>query len=65
MVGRTFIPTGDYGGLPRLHRTDDYDLLATDIQEKSAKEVKKYYVVFKQKWKQLAGKSFTSRLLSG
>jgi len=38
-----------------LRRTDDYDLLAADIQEKSAKEVKKYYLVFKKKWKQLAG----------
>jgi len=34
--------------------TDDYDLLATDIQEKSPKEVKKYYLIFKKKWKQLA-----------
>jgi len=33
--------------------TDDYDLLATDIQEKMPKEVKTYYLVFK-KWKQLA-----------
>jgi SWI/SNF-related matrix-associated actin-dependent regulator of chromatin subfamily A member 5 len=32
-------------------------LLATDIQEKTAKEVKKYYLVFKKKWKQLAGMS--------
>jgi hypothetical protein len=36
-------------------RTDDYDLLATDIQEKTPEEVKRYYLVFKKKWKQLAG----------
>jgi hypothetical protein len=34
---------------------DGYDLLATDIQEKTLKEVKKCYLVFKKKWKQLAG----------
>jgi hypothetical protein len=62
MICRIFIPTGDYGYLPGLYRTDDYDLLAMDIQEKSAKEVKKYYLIFKKKWKQLAGKSFTSRV---
>jgi SWI/SNF-related matrix-associated actin-dependent regulator of chromatin subfamily A member 5 len=38
-------------------RTDDYDLLATDIQEKTPKEVKKYYLVFTKKWKQLAGET--------
>lgn len=38
-----------------IRRTDDYDLLATDIQEKTAQEVKRYYLVFKKKWKQLAG----------
>jgi SWI/SNF-related matrix-associated actin-dependent regulator of chromatin subfamily A member 5 len=38
-------------------RTDDYDLLATDIQEKTPKEVKKYYLIFKKKWKHLAGTS--------
>jgi len=26
-----------------------------DIQEKMLKEAKKYYAVFKKKWKQLAG----------
>jgi len=34
--------------------TDDYVLLVTDIQEKTLKEAKKYFLVFK-KWKQLAG----------
>jgi hypothetical protein len=28
-----------------------------DIQEKTPKEVKKYYAVFKKKWKQLVGAS--------
>ena len=32
MVCCIFIPTGDNGHLAGLHRTDDYDLLATDIQ---------------------------------
>lgn len=34
---------------------EDWDLLATDIQEKTPKEVKRYYAVFKKKWKQLSG----------
>jgi len=38
-------------------RTNDYDLLATDIQEETPKEVKKYYLVFTKKWKQLAGET--------
>jgi len=38
-------------------RTDDCNLLATDIQDKVPKEVKKYYLVFKKKWKQLAGET--------
>ena len=41
------------GNSPILCRTDDYDLLAMDTQEKTPKEVKKYYAVFKKKWKQL------------
>ena len=36
-------------------RTNDYDLLATNTREKTPKEAEKYYLVFKKKWKQLAG----------
>ena len=46
-----------FSQLMYFYRVDDYDLLATDIQEKTPKEVKKYYLVFKKKWKQLAGMS--------
>jgi hypothetical protein len=42
---------------PILCRTNHCNLLAIDIQEKTPKEVKKYYPVFKKKWKQLVGTS--------
>ncbi|KZP31004.1 hypothetical protein FIBSPDRAFT_926107 [Athelia psychrophila] len=31
--------------------SEDWDLLATDIQDKTAREVKRYYQIFKKKWK--------------
>ncbi|EPQ59957.1 SNF2 family DNA-dependent ATPase [Gloeophyllum trabeum ATCC 11539] len=34
--------------------TEDFELLATDIQDKTPEEVAKYYPVFKKKWKTLA-----------
>ncbi|KII93122.1 hypothetical protein PLICRDRAFT_130653 [Plicaturopsis crispa FD-325 SS-3] len=34
--------------------TEDYDLLASEIQDKTAADVKKYYGVFKKKWKTLS-----------
>ncbi|KAH8099849.1 SNF2 family DNA-dependent ATPase [Cristinia sonorae] len=34
--------------------TEDFDLLASEIQEKTPEEVKRYYLVFKKKWKELA-----------
>ncbi|KAN0073697.1 SNF2 family N-terminal domain containing protein [Tylopilus felleus] len=34
--------------------TDDYDLLASEIQDKDAKAVKRYYTYFKKHWKELA-----------
>ncbi|KAI9566285.1 SNF2 family N-terminal domain-containing protein [Boletus coccyginus] len=34
--------------------TDDYDLLASEIQDKDAKAVKRYYIYFKKHWKELA-----------
>jgi len=42
--------------------TEVCDLLATDIQEKTAKEVKKHYHVFETKWKPLAGMSLYAGL---
>lgn len=38
-----------------LRRTDDFELLATEIQDKTAEQVEEYYAVFKKKWKELAG----------
>lgn len=35
------------------HRTEDYELLASEIPDKSARDVEKYYPVFKKKWKTL------------
>ncbi|KZP15407.1 hypothetical protein FIBSPDRAFT_1048196 [Athelia psychrophila] len=32
---------------------EDWDLLATDIQDKTPQEVKRYYQIFKKKWKTL------------
>ncbi|KZT63927.1 hypothetical protein DAEQUDRAFT_72465 [Daedalea quercina L-15889] len=34
--------------------TDDYELLASEIQDKNADDVAAYYPVFKKKWKELA-----------
>lgn len=34
--------------------TDDYELLASEIQDKRAEDVAAYYPVFKKKWKELA-----------
>ncbi|KIK93086.1 hypothetical protein PAXRUDRAFT_829348 [Paxillus rubicundulus Ve08.2h10] len=34
--------------------TDDYELLASEIQDKESKEVKRYYLYFKKHWKELA-----------
>ncbi|TCD66522.1 hypothetical protein EIP91_001298 [Steccherinum ochraceum] len=34
--------------------TDDFDLLASEIQEKTADDVERYYPVFKKRWKELA-----------
>ena len=36
------------------HRTEDFELLASEIPDKSAREVGAYYPVFKKKWKTLA-----------
>ncbi|EMD32673.1 hypothetical protein CERSUDRAFT_118698 [Gelatoporia subvermispora B] len=34
--------------------TDDYELLASEIQDKNADDVAEYYPVFKKKWKELS-----------
>ena len=36
------------------YRTDDYELLASEIQDKNADDVSRYYPVFKKKWKELS-----------
>lgn len=33
---------------------DDYELLASEIQDKTPEEVEEYYLVFKKKWKELS-----------
>ncbi|THH20194.1 hypothetical protein EW146_g1133 [Bondarzewia mesenterica] len=35
---------------------EDYELIASEIQDKSASDVAAYYPVFKKKWKELSGK---------
>lgn len=40
--------------LTTLYRTDDFELLASEIPDKSAWEVGEYYPIFKKKWKTLA-----------
>lgn len=35
--------------------TDDYELLASEIQDKSGHDVAQYYPIFRKKWKELAG----------
>ena len=37
-----------------MHRTEDFELLASEIPDKSAWEVGEYYPIFKKKWKTLA-----------
>jgi SWI/SNF-related matrix-associated actin-dependent regulator of chromatin subfamily A member 5 len=38
------------------HRTEDFDLLASEIQDKTSQDVAAYYPVFRKKWKELSGK---------
>lgn len=38
-----------------VNRTDDYDLLASEITDKSVEDIASYYPVFRKKWKTLAG----------
>jgi len=36
-------------------RTEDFDLLSSEIQDKTAQNVAAYYPVFRKKWKELSG----------
>jgi len=36
-------------------RTEDFELLASEIQDKTAQNVGAYYPVFRKKWKELSG----------
>ena len=38
-----------------VYRTEDFDLLASEIQDKTPQAVAAYYPVFRKKWKELAG----------
>jgi hypothetical protein len=38
------------------HRTEDFDLLASEIQDKTTQDVAAYYPVFRKKWTELSGK---------
>ena len=42
------------------HRTDDFDLLASEIQDKTTQDVAAYYPVFRKKWKELSGTRLVS-----
>jgi hypothetical protein len=37
------------------HRTEDFELLASEIQDKTEQNVGAYYPVFRKKWKELSG----------
>jgi hypothetical protein len=37
------------------HRTEDFELLSSEIQDKTAQNVAAYYPVFRKKWKELSG----------
>ena len=37
------------------HRTEDFDLLASEVQDKTPQDVAAYYPVFRKKWKELSG----------
>jgi SWI/SNF-related matrix-associated actin-dependent regulator of chromatin subfamily A member 5 len=37
------------------NRTEDFDLLSSEIQDKTAQNVAAYYPVFRRKWKELSG----------
>lgn len=47
--------TGHHRG-PTFFRTEDYALLASEIQDKTEEDVRRYYPVFKAKWQTLAGR---------
>jgi hypothetical protein len=36
-------------------RTEDFELLASEIQDKTTQNVAAYYPVFRKKWKELSG----------
>jgi SWI/SNF-related matrix-associated actin-dependent regulator of chromatin subfamily A member 5 len=59
-----FHPHHSFFLIPFLVRDADADLLAEEVQEKTADEIKKYYKVFKEDWKFLAGTSYSSIILS-
>ena len=38
-------------------RNEDFEAFAREVDSKSPEEIKKYYAVFKKKWKELSGMS--------
>lgn len=55
MDGECFAGLGSWSWrLSDCCRTDDYELLASEIQDKTPDDVARYYPVFKKKWKELA-----------
>ncbi len=42
------------------HRTEDFELLASEIQDKTPQNVAAYYPVFRKKWKELSGNGLDS-----
>ena len=41
-----------------VRRTEDFDLLASEMTEKTPQEVEEYYRVFKQNWQKLSGQCY-------
>ena len=39
-----------------MYRTEDFELLASEIGEKTPSDVAEYYQVFEEKWTTLSGK---------
>jgi hypothetical protein len=54
MDGMLFLPLYESHADIR-HRTEDFELLASEIQDKTEQNVATYYPVFRRKWKELSG----------
>jgi hypothetical protein len=56
LMGGMFVSVSIYKSRVDIrHRTEDFELLASEIQDKTAQNVAAYYPVFRKKWKELSG----------